>query len=523
MKLLAMEFTSEFIHVYQIEAKPGVTRINRSLHLNMPQNCYNNGMLINNDRSISELISSTLKEEKIKEKKVVVAVSSVDCLTEELSIPDGKTKIMDGMVEQELQKRRKLNNAYIHDYVVLGPDPLKEGYNKVRAVLCPKSLITNYYDVLKKSGLTPVALDLTSHAMQFIAEKSCLTNANEISILACINKEEIHFIYCGKNEEPYYRHAFIKQDNSIEESMFILSANNRFNFLNDDKDNLIETVIENITKLTRFHSSRHPDVNINSIYIYGDYQDIGLLCDRVTNSVGIPARNYSIVSSISSMQHRSAEPVKGSVNVLGTVLALFEGQNRNYEFLERYNESKKEKNSDLFWLPSIISVFLALLILVSFVLVNNENKKLQNKIDKLDEYVYEPNNMEEYYQRLDELDYIDGINVYNARISALKTAIEGIDRFDNRVIKEINDHIIEGVRIKSFTYRGGQISVLCVGDYQTSAADYTRELSKLDDFADVYYAGFTSTTGPDGKATYSFEIILVMKTKVQEKVEGGNL
>lgn len=526
MRVLAMEFTSEFIHILQIESKPGMTKIIRALHLEMPQNCFNNGMLVNNDRSVSDLIATTLKEEKIKEKKAIVAVSSVDCMTEEFSIPNSKPKFIEGMVEQELQKRRKLSNSYIYDYVILGEDPLKEGFLSIRAVLCPKSLVNNYYDVLKKAGLSPMALDLTSHAMQFIAEKGSLTKSNEISILACINKEEIHFIYCGRNEEPYYRHAFIKQDNSIDESMFILSANNKFNFLNDDKDNLIENVIENITKLTRFHSSRHPDLDIKSIYIYGDYADIGLLCDRVTNSVGIPARNYTVVSSINKLQYFGSEPIKGSVNVLGTVLALYEPKDRNFEFFERLQASKKEKGSDLFWIPTIIAVFLALLVIVSYFFVNSSNKKKQAEIDELDKYVYDENNMERYYLLQGDLEAIDAIYEYNERADVLKEAIKDIDRFDSPLIKKVNDKVIEGVSINTFNYNEGEILISCVGKTQTSAADFTRELSKLEEFSEVTYSGFVSSVDTLGEVTYSFNIVLKIKekeiVKQTESDEGGN-
>lgn len=517
MKILAMEFTSEFIHIFQIETKPGLTRIIRALHLDMPQNCFNNGMLINNDRSISDLISSTLKEEKIKEKKVVVAVSSVDCMTEEFSIPNAKQKHLEGMIEQELQKRRKLNNSYIYDYIVLGNDPLKEGFLSIRAVLCPKALVNNYHDVLKKSGLVPMALDLTSHAMQFIAEKGFLTKANEISILTCINKDEIHFIYCGRNEEPYYRHAFIKQDNGIEESMFILSANNKFNFGTDSNDALIDTVIENLTKLTRFHSSRHPDLEIKSIYIYGDYADIGLLCDRVTNSIGVPAKAYNVASSISSIQYYGTEAIKGSVNVIGTVLALYDSKNLNFEFFERLNESKKEKGSDLFWIPTIIAVFLALLVIVSYFFVNSANKKSELEIEQLDKYIYDESNMETYYLYQGDLESIDSMYEYNERTETLKDAVINLYKFDSNIIKKINDNIIEGVKINSLNYSEGEVLISCIGKSQTSAADFTRVLSSLPEFSEVSYSGFVSSVDTAGEVTYTFNIVLTIKVD-----EGGN-
>lgn len=517
MKLLAMEFTSEFIHIFQMTVKNGRSTLEKALHLPMPQNCYTNGMIINNDRSVSELILSTLKEEKIRDKKVVVSVSGNDCLTEEFSIPfDKKQKVIDGMVENELQKRRKLNANLIYDYVVLGDDPLQQGYIKIKVVLCPKALINNYYDVLKKAGLEPFKFDLTNHSMEFLAEKSCLSTSQEISILACINQDELHFIYCGRNEEPYYRHATITKDDMIEESMFVLSASSKFNLGTDKKETLTETVIENITKLTRFHSQRHPDLNINSIYLYGDYPDITTLCDRITNGVGVPARAYNPVSSINTLTSRLTEQLTGSMNVIGTVLSLFDPRFKNYEFFEEFEESKQEKGGNLFWIPTMVSIVIAVCVIWVAQIYNIRNKNLTNNIEELQDYLINEYNIQAYDSIQDYLDEIDARYQYNDRAVAYVDYFKNNNRLGKEEYDLIDSMVTPDVKINGVTYNRGVITLGCLGKTQYSPATFTQALSLRDEFTNVTYTGFTAIGRDREEELYSFTVTMNLTQK------GGN-
>lgn len=512
-----MEFTGEFIHIFHMTVKNNRSMVEKALHLPMPQNCYVNGMIINNDRSVSELILSTLKEEKIRDKKVVVSVSGNDCLTEEFSIPnDKKQKVIDGMVENELQKRRKLNANFIYDYVVLGEDPLQQGNLKIKVVLCPKALINNYYDVLKKSGLEPYKFDLTSHSMELLAEKSCLSTSQEISILACINQDELHFIYCGRNEEPYYRHETISKDDMLEESMFVLSASSKFNLGLDSKENLAETVLENITKLTRFHSQRHPDLNINAIYVYGDYPDIPTLCDRITNGIGIPARSYNPISSINSLKTRMVDHLSGGVNVIATVLSLLDPKFKNYEFFEEFEQSKQEKGSNLFWIPTMIAIVLAVVAIWLTQIYNIKNKKLEAAIEDEQNFLINEYNIQAYSDIQEQLNEIDYRYSYNDRAVDYVDFFQNNNRLGREEYKLIDSMVTDDIKVNGVSFTDGIITLSCTGSSQYSPATFTEALSLRDEFSNVTYTGFTAVEQYDGKDLYSFTVTMKLAQK------GGN-
>lgn len=532
MKLLAIEFTGEYIHILHIHTKNNLNYVDKVMHIPMPQNCYMNGMLINNDHSISDLIAEKLKEEKIRDKKTVVSASGNDCLIEEFSVlNDKKTKVVDGMVEQELIKRRKLNANYIFDYVVIGPDPLQEGYIKVKVVLCPKAFISNYHDVIKKAGLEPYKLDLISHSMEFLAEKSKLSLADEISILACINQDDLHFIYCGRNEEPYYRHATIKKDDMLEESMFVLSASSKFNLGLDSEENLAETVIENLSKLTRFHSQRHPDLSISAIYVYGDYSDVPTLCDRITNAIGIKARTFNPISSINNLSMRSAEPLSGSINVMGTVLTLFDPRTKNFGFFEELEALKKEKNSDLFWLPTMISIILAAVLVCIFQVYNIKNKTLENAINDEEQFVKNEYNIQTYETINGYLEEITSRYEYNDRAVGYVGYFENVNRLGKEEYEIIDSMVSDDVYVDSLTYNSGTVSIHCIGTSQFTPSAFAERLSMLENFDDVAYTGYiTSMQYDTGNNLYSFSINMNLSQQqlddwledYKKEVEGGN-
>ena len=510
MKLLAMEFTGEFIHMLHISVKNNQTFVDKIMHVPMPQNCYVKGMLINNDRSISDAVVEKLREEKIRDKKVVLSVSGNDCLIEEFSVlQDKKAKVVNGLVEQELGKRRKLNSNYIYDYIVMGPDPLQQGYVKVKVVLCPKSLIQNYYDVLRKAGLEPYKLDLTSHSMEYLAEKSLLSTSSEISILACSNQEELHFLYCGKNEEPYYRHATISKDDMLEESMFVLSASSKFNLGLDKEENLVETVIENLTKMTRFHSQRHPDMNINGIYVYGDYKDIPTLCDRITNALGIKAKTFNPISSIGNLSMRSAEPLNGSVNVMGTVLSVFDAKEKDFCFFEKLEAAKQEKGSNLFWMPTMIAILLSAALICVTQVFRVQNKVLQEKVEEEQEYLENPDNLELYGTSSNFINEITNRYTYNERALVYMDYFQNVNRFGREEFDILDTMVTEDITIDSIQYYDEVISIHCIGTSQNSPAAFTQSLSQLDAFSNVAYTGFTGYTDyTTGEPLYSFTVTM---------------
>lgn len=504
MKILAVEFTKEYIHLFSVDVKRGSACVEKVFHLDMPQNGYSGGMLINNDHSISELIANTLKENKIHDKKVVVSVSSVDCLTEEFSLPKEKKKIMDGMVEQELLKRRRLTAQYLFDYTIMGDDLTKTNFALIRAVLCPKTLVNNYYDVLKKAGLTPICFDLTNHSMEFMTQKSGLSLSQEIYILACINQDEIHFTYCGRNEEPYYRHAFIKQEEMLDESMFVLSANNKFNLGMDPQEKLVDTVIENVTRLTRFHSQRHPEIPISGIRIYGDYKDIPSLCDRIQNTVGIPTQSFNILSSITNLSGRGETRIWGSINVLGTALSIVDNNN-NYDFFEKLNKSKDEKGSNLFWLPTILAIVFAAVIICLYSYMNTKNLALQKEIDEVAEFVNNPSMQLTYGMTQDYLDDIDSLISYSDKMQLYVDTISERERFGTDIIELIDKYVTEDVEITALSFQNNEIVLSCISDTKYAPSEFTSKLSTLDEFENVTYSGFQAIETGDG-TSYSFSV-----------------
>lgn len=508
MKVLSIEFNSEHIHLYVLDVQKTQAKIERAISLDMPANAYSSGMLINNDRSVSDLISAAVKEAKIKEKKTILAISGLDCMTEEFSVPDGKPKEIDGMVEQELAKRRKLNANYIYDYIILGKDPLKAEFISVRVVLCPKALINNYYDVVSKSGLIPYRIDLISHSMELLAKKSGLANSADISIMACINKDEVHFIYCGRNEEPYYRRASIKTEEGFEESMFVLSANSKFNLGFDDEENQIETIIENITKLSRFHSQRHPDLNISNIYVYGDYDNLPVLCDRIENAVGIPSKIFNVVNAIPDLGSKMNEPLTGSVNVIGNALALLDPLDVNFEFFEKIEEAKQEKGNSLFWLPAVVSVCLAALVVMGFSFVKIQNTRMEKRIEAAEEFSLNPDVMEAYYKTNFYLDNIDDANDYNVRGENYIDALKKGYKFKTDILKTIDKNTIPGVTVYSVSCTDDTISLGCYGDTQYSPSEFAKVLSGLSEFSDVTYTGFNTTGNYEGNKVYAFNITM---------------
>ncbi|MCQ2521112.1 MAG: pilus assembly protein PilM [Lachnospiraceae bacterium] len=509
MRFLSMDFSSDLMQVYQLETKGRETKVLQAITVNMPQNSYVAGMLVNNDLRVSDLIVATLKEAKIKDKKVVVAVTPTDCMTEQLSLPKAKEKVLDGMVQQELQKRRKLNANYIYDYIVLGEDPLKEGFVKVRAVLCPKALIANYHDVLKKAGLEPLGIDIYSHCMELLADRCGLLRSQDISILACINNDEVNFLYCGKNEEPYYRHELIEQGDALEESMFVLSAATKIDLGFDKDENVINKTIENITRLSRFHSQRHPDLPIKSITVYGNYKDVQTLCDRISLGTGIQAIPFNPTSSISGFTSVRAGRLQKDITSIGLALNM-ENKVGQYHFFDEFLKIKEGKHHNLKMLPIVIILFIAFLLIVAFQFQKKKNADLSAEIEELEMTINDPNLLYAYYSVEKETIVADQARRYADRGEAYIQKLTGESRFESDYIRAIDDALPAGITINSYTLNNNVITISCSAEDKYLPAHYTEVLSALPAFSNVAYGGFSAGTGIDGQDVYNFALALTI-------------
>lgn len=507
MKLLSMEFTQKSIFLYQIQTQGKQVVVEREIVLDMPENAYYNGVIVNNDRAVSDIIRKCLLENKIDAKKTICTISTTDCMQEELSVLTGKNKQMDGMIREELIKRKKINNDYIYEYEILGDDDLKPGYVKVRAYICPKGMIQNYYDVIKKAGLRPYRFELTSRIMEDIAKRANLLTSQDYSILICVHPDEAHFMYVGGNETPYYRYAGSKKNHAMEENIYILS-DMMSSYQADETQEIISVIVENLTRLSRFHAQRHRDKEIGKVFIYGSHEDIPELAKGVENAAGVLTvpMNYR---SFEADVHYRRQDSGYRYNGLAAIMKTLASKKTEQDFFMKLEETLKGKKDFKMFLPSIVGGAFLVLILTAAISMSGKNRTLQKEIDAMNQYINDPVVIETYNTNAKWMEQIEEYRSYNEMCDRYIQVLQQMPQISRKYFQQVQAVTPKEITITNYGYAQGVLTLSCIATNQHAPADYTEALSK-EGFYKVDYTGFQKSIGMNGNEIYTFYITIDM-------------
>ncbi len=505
MRILSIEFTLNYIYIYEMNCGKKNVTVERKYKLDMPPNAYYNRMLINNDRSISDVIRNCITEHHIKTKKVVLMASDTDCMIEKFSVLGGTPKQIDGMVEQELRKRHKLSADYLYDYVVTGEDPLQEGFVTVTAISCVKAMLQNTYDIIKKAGLSPYRLVFVSNVMEKAAQMCKLTQVSESSIIACINQDEAHFLYVGYGQEPYYRYSRIKTEQNMEENFFVLSNFNSQNGEMDYDALLRKRVTEDLTRLGRFHSQRHPDKEISQIYLYGSYDKISSLPQYLRELLNIRIDMLPWQSQVTNIQYEFEEE-EHIFNGVAAAATLLGGA--DYDFFGKLEEAKEGERDQMLFAPTLVS--LALMIMILFMTIWNHRAadEAEREVFRVLGELQDPLVQQTYEEKNRMIEACNAYAKYNSQVKVAIDLLETMPRFDSDVLRELEEMRLEDVFISGYTFKDGVLSLGCYAENQHAPAEFAEILEESKRYKEVKYNGFHKNVGILGEINYSFTITL---------------
>lgn len=509
MKVLSIEFTSDYIYLYKQNITKKEIIVEGKYRANMPTNAYFNRVLINNDRSISDAIRNCITEHGIKYKKTVVTIPNTDSMVEEFSVLDGKKKQMDGMVEQELRKRHKLNADYLYDYIILGEDPLKEGFVKVQVTLCVKAMIQNIYEVIKKAGLIPYKIVFTSRVMEKVAEVSGLMRALTSSIIACVNADEAHFLYVGHGEEPYYRYSRLKSESKVEENLYILSNINQMVEENNDEDVIFRKLQGDLSRLERFHSQRHPDQELDHIYMYGAYEKIPKLAEDLTEFLNISTVPFCLQDKTMAVKYAFSED-EYTCNAVAAAMSLMEGDVGEYDFFGKFEETRNGGKDGSMFLPTMIAGVLLILILGAAFITRIQGNAVKREAAELTAYLMDEEFQRAYAEKDKMIEECGRYTRYNNQVATAIELLENMPRFESDIYRDIDKLRPSDVVITGYSYNSGSINLGCYAEDQYTPAKFAKVLKESNQYMDVTYNGFNKSQGILGNEFYTFNIVITL-------------
>jgi len=204
-KLLSNEIVSLIITSQKINIISG----DKSLFADTPKDAFSGGIIVKAEE-VARVVKNLFKQNRIKNKKVIVSLGSEGVLLRLLNVPFLQPEAIKDIVCKEVSKYIAFSGSKLEaDFYPLG-DISESGTRKLRvlAVAVKKEIIDSYIETVKLSGLNVQVIDLNCLAIlrSVISRVSLSKDATVValiedeSVVAFIFKDlQIHYLHRLEN------------------------------------------------------------------------------------------------------------------------------------------------------------------------------------------------------------------------------------------------------------------------------------------------------------------------------------
>jgi type IV pilus assembly protein PilM len=312
-KLVSIDLGSKNFHLICGRHKGKIIEVDRALAVPIPVNSIKNGR-IEDIYSLKSLLKDVFNKNRIKNKNVVLTIQSTSIITRDIVLPFVNQEDLDNMVKFEIEQYLPIvASEYTIEYTFL--EEFKEEESKkirIRVAAMPQSMVDNYFNLLKESGLKPIALDIHCNAVSKLfaniilpdwggnlsARTYALIDLGHQNIAVHIFKDgKIDFsriITLGGSSideeisEAYSLTMEMAEEKKIKEGYLNREGNGHHtnDFLSKIMTSRIEIWIAEIYKIFQYYLSRSTENVIDTVLLYGGssrIRNIEAYFERVLN------------------------------------------------------------------------------------------------------------------------------------------------------------------------------------------------------------------------------------------------
>lgn len=326
-KVLSMDFGSSHIKIIEGQASKKGLSILKAFSVNLLKESYEDGKVLDS-YIISELIKTSLKEQKVTTQHVYCIINSSEIISREVTIPKVPEKEIASIIGYQLDEFLPIDpQEYIVQHIGIG-NIMENEVEKLSILLIaiPKPMVLSHLELLQNAGLKPQVLDFQGNTMSKLMGFNEIINDNYNTLDNVVASVDIGYdsskltiIKNGKIEvarvfEPGAKELYDNisslfdyslDENESEEKLREIEDINAGNedftdyyrLLNITKSTM-NTLFENIETIFRYYRTRDMGNDINIIAIQGGLSNIKGLEDLFSNYFNIPTTVLSKLDKI---------------------------------------------------------------------------------------------------------------------------------------------------------------------------------------------------------------------------------
>lgn len=497
---LAIKFSNTYIDIMEYKVVGERIKLNKYVRGKIPEGAVENGIVINTN-GVATALRELMKENQIRNQKAVLTIACSDFIRKEIEIPQSPSRHVRGLLQNELNKQEILGTGYTFDYI-LNKDfkPDKGQLQQYKVFLLPVELIKNYKTTFQRAGIKLVGIKPVQDSMENLAKIFGLKTKENPTLLVSAEEQEVNILLVGAGTKSVYRNRQIHED-AIEENIFIVSAVQKIQEYLDTEEQVLEMLLEEISKLVQFQSQRDSSKQINSILVYGQLAEKQSFIDNLTLRSGIEAKRCTLPETIMA-EKIGKNQIKG-FHIIGALISTL-NKKHQLSFIGLPEEEDYFSTKDK--IPFYVGMGFVLLLCIVCMCIKIGNMQIRDKIEEDREAIVAIEQQEEYQRRVKIQKELQQLVKYNTNCDLCIQTLEQEGRFETKLFKEVDDLVIKGVQIQSHRYENRTVILECVAEYQDGPADFAKVVTNSNLFENVQYTGFQAYTDINGTVHYSFQL-----------------
>ena len=348
--LLSVDIGSHSLKIVAGQYNGGKLKITAMTKVAIEEGVVTNGRIVDAIAFKNHLMHA-LKEEKIRQKEVVITCEGQDIIKRELIVQKVEAADQMELITYEVGQYLPIDiDAYVLQYKIL-EEFEEDGVQKIKILLgaMPRDMVKELFDIITECGLVPTYLDMHSNSLdKFInfSLDSIMLNktiafvdfGHQLIDISLFEKGQFKFnrlLRLGSNEidqilKNHFNIDAMEAENRKKKTsvISIIDAVSKEGFhVTDEKGailketaNYINDCTEEIEKVFKYFTSRSAENKIDQIYLYGGSAQMKDFGSYFKERFEIPTEIITYFKAIEIATKNNVEELPIYVNAVGALI-----------------------------------------------------------------------------------------------------------------------------------------------------------------------------------------------------------
>jgi type IV pilus assembly protein PilM len=348
--VLSIDIGSKYIKIVKGKMKGNTVKVIKTVMVKTPSDSFNDGFILRME-DVGKRIKRTITKRRIKAGRVIFSTKSTGIISRNITIPIAKPTEMESMVKFEMEQYLPIDfENYVTKFKLLEQFE-EDGATKakVRAVVYPKEMITQYLLLAKVLKLKALALDINSNCITKIFGNNIIINNENYSFdetvaIIDLGYEQINFTILSKGIVEFSRIISIGGNNinvQLSEQLGIgwneaevfkcdecnlkedIYGNELFEEVNRVIKMVVDEWIREIYKMVEYYkNSSHGLKKVEKLYIYGGSSNLTGIDEYLSKRLNLPVSLIENISSVKFMGSSKERDIEFYLNAIGAIIRL---------------------------------------------------------------------------------------------------------------------------------------------------------------------------------------------------------